>query len=276
MKYTNLLWMMLFFFLFSSVSAADCKRVLKVGWEYWPPYQYIDKQGELLGLDVELLKAIANEASCEIQFYEVPWKRHLLQVQSGKLDIAMGASFEKVRAQYAFFSAPTRQERVSLVVLKSRASNFGLKSLADISRSDFNLGITRGYYYGEEFKQLMNRPTFRTHVESMHSDQINYHKLFLGRIDGFLVDPVSMAHQYSMLPRAKPLSLLFDVNRAPVHLMFSKASTNETILDLFNTALQSIKDAGTYQAITDKYLSIDKPSIDKTISVAYATSYPPN
>jgi polar amino acid transport system substrate-binding protein len=261
MKYTTGKWLFIgFLSLSTAYAAAECKRPLKAGWEYWPPYQYLNKQDELDGLDIELLKAIAKEADCTIHFYERPWKRHLLQIQRGQIDLAMGASFDKARSDYAYFSQATRQERVSLIVLESQVKNYHITSLSEITQIEFNLGATRGYYYGEEYKKLMNQAAFKTHVEEMHNDQINYNKLFLGRINGFLADPISMIHQLSSLQEKKPLSLLFDVNNADVHLMFSKKSIDQDTVGRFDAALERIRASGEYKKIMDKYLSLDDAS----------------
>lgn len=238
-------------------SLAECSRPLKVGWEHWPPYQYVDKDRELIGLDVELLLAVAEEANCTLHFFELPWKRHLRQIEHGDIDLAMGASYDDARAEYAYFGAPFRKERVSLITLKSNADKHQIASLADIRNKKLNLGVTLGYYYGEEYKELMLDPEFKARVDELHTDQLNFIKLFRERLDAMLVDPVSIPHQLSTLQESTSVEVLFDVYSADVHLMFSKSSLDQKTVEHFNKALDRVKASGTYDKIMDRYLKLN-------------------
>lgn len=238
-------------------SFAECSRPLKVGWEHWPPYQYVDKDRELIGLDVELLLAVAEEANCTIHFFELPWKRHLRQIEHGDIDLAMGASYDAARAEYAYFSEPIRKERVSLITLKENAEKHQISSLADIRDKNLNLGVTLGYYYGEEFKSLMLEPDFKARVDELHTDQLNFIKLFRDRLDAMLVDPVSIPDQLANLQESKAVAVLFDVYSADVHLMFSKSSLDQKTVEHFNKALGRVKASGTYDKIMDRYLKLN-------------------
>lgn len=259
MKYYSLL--VVIGILISNVAvSADCEHPLKAGWEHWPPYQYINDENELAGLDIELLKAIAKEAGCTVQLYEIPWKRHLLQIKSGQIDIALGASYEKSRAEYAHFSIPLRPERMSLFVLKNKAKQYHIKNLTEISEAKFSLGTTLGYYYGEEYKNLMNKAAFKSQVQELHTDKLNYAKLFHERIDGFIADPISTTHQVSNLKNTRPLSILFDVHNDDVHLMLSKKSIDISIVEKINRAMKALQKSGRYKKIVDSYLKANSKS----------------
>ena len=44
-----------------------CK--LSVGWDPWEPYQYADTDGEIRGLDIEILELLAADAGCDVQVH---------------------------------------------------------------------------------------------------------------------------------------------------------------------------------------------------------------
>jgi polar amino acid transport system substrate-binding protein len=79
---------------------------LSVGWELWYPYQYYNKSRQLVGLDIDSFNAIMVEAKLNFTTAEIPWKTHLHFIRTGKMDLAMGASWSKNREEFAYFSAP--------------------------------------------------------------------------------------------------------------------------------------------------------------------------
>lgn len=127
---------------------------LEVGWELWYPYQFRDQHGKLIGLDIEIFDQICQQANVQVNLTELPWKRHLLFVKSGKMDLAMGASKTDERMEYAWFTQAYRQETIKLFVKRERASQIKIKQLTDIINSDYLIGIEGGYFYGDEFAQL--------------------------------------------------------------------------------------------------------------------------
>jgi polar amino acid transport system substrate-binding protein len=104
---------------------------LSVGWELWYPYQYHNKQNELVGLDIETFNAIMAQAKLKFTSAEILWKTHLQFIKTGKMDMAMGASKNDDREQYAYLSLPYRQETVKLFIKKGNSVKTELTSLSD-------------------------------------------------------------------------------------------------------------------------------------------------
>lgn len=237
----------------TSFVLASCKKPLSVGWEYWPPYQYVNTERALVGLDIELASAVAEVAQCKIKFYEIPWKRHLLEIEQGRIDVALAASYDEERAEYANFSDPVRNESVSLFILPDNKKYHKNSNLEDLLKNKFKLGVTLGYHYGKAFDALMKNETYVKHIEETHTDQLNFMKLFRGRLDGILADPISVPYQLSLMHEARQLTRAFDIYKADVHFMFSKKSVSRDTLDLFNQALKQIKSNGVYDEILGRY-----------------------
>lgn len=119
-----------------------------------------DADQQLTGLDIELITAIASGAGTELHFEKIPWKRQLEYLKNGEVHLAMGASKTRGREEYAYYSAPYRTETIELYVRKGESSLFNFTSLEDIIGKPFQLGISRGYYYGKKFAKLTDeKPT---------------------------------------------------------------------------------------------------------------------
>ncbi|ODN42191.1 substrate-binding periplasmic protein [Piscirickettsia litoralis] len=76
--FKKIIYILLYFILTLTSFANPCdNKILKVGWEDWPPYQYRDQNNQITGLDIELIQHLAKAANCKIKLIERPWKRQL-------------------------------------------------------------------------------------------------------------------------------------------------------------------------------------------------------
>ena len=233
---------------------AESSCLLRMGWEQWKPYQYIDENNQLTGVDIELVGAIVTNMGCDIEFVELPWKRHLVEVEKGKTDIAAGASMTAERQEWAYFTQAYREETRVLFVLKGTSETYQLNSLADIIGT-FRLGVNSGAYNGEEFAQLIEQAEFKKHVEVVNDEVQNHDKLIGKRINGFIADVLSGTN------RLRERNLQDNVEVHPVHIhsdnvyvMFSKQSTTPELVETFNKSLALLKENGVYDGILKKYV----------------------
>jgi len=239
-----------------AVAGAECEKPFSLGWEPWAPYQFLDDKKQLTGLDIELVTAIVKKIGCNITHKNVQWKRHLKELEQGRIDLASGASKTPEREVYAFFSDAYRNEYISLYVRKGESNKYDVKSLKDILKTPFILGVTRGYYYGEEFANLLKNPQFIRRLQYVKNDEQHYDKLVKNRIDGFLPD------HFTAQDKIKEKDLIGKIERHPmpiiltgdIFVMLSKKSLSPAIVKDFNNGLNQIKDDGTYRKILDKYL----------------------
>ncbi|MFT6903213.1 MAG: polar amino acid transport system substrate-binding protein, partial [Colwellia sp.] len=139
-------------------------RDFAVGWELWYPYQYHNKKQELVGLDFDIFNAIIKESNFKVTFTELPWKRHLQYIKTGKIDMAMGASYTLEREESAYFSLPYRIEKVNLFVKKGMVSKIKLDTLGDLANSNYMIGVEGGYYYGKEYQKLITTKAFYSQI----------------------------------------------------------------------------------------------------------------
>lgn len=233
----------------------ECAKPYSVGWESWEPYQFQNEAKELKGLDVELISAIASNANCSVKFVELPWKRHLTELEAGVVDLAGGASKTPEREVFANFSSAYRKETAVMYVRKGESDKFKFKKLFDLSGTQFRLGITREYFYGDEFDKLSKDTAFKSLLQEVQSDALNYPKLMKGRIDGFLADPVAAA---AALKKEGLLDKI-EVHPMPIYendifVMLSKKSVNQESFQSFEKSLTELKKQGKLAQIINKYL----------------------
>ncbi len=236
------------------IHANLCERGVTLGWEEWKPYQYQNADGSLAGLDIELVRAVFSHMKCHLVFEEIPWKRHLNLLEKGFVGLAAGASFIEERAKYAWFSEPVRNETVHLLVRQTNADKFEITNLADLEALKFRLGVTIGYYYGEDFKKVMTRPVFSKNVIEVTSSKQLYKMLLKDRVDGILADPVSAYAELRKTNQTGEVRNILTVFENPVYVMFSKKSIRPEFVELFNRSLHHLKSSGEFDRILDRYL----------------------
>jgi polar amino acid transport system substrate-binding protein len=239
-----------------SASAAEESCALRVGWEPYAPYTYADEAGEVTGADIELIRALADEVGCALEFAELPWARILREVESGTLDVSTSTSWTPERTEWAWFSEPYRETEMAIYVRRGEVERFDLQSLADIAAQKFRLGVITDYYYGDEYQALTADPRSDPWIDGATDYATNIRKLSSGRIDGYLVEDVEV-----MEAELARLGLTEEVARYPLPIkgeqlrfMFSRKTVDEAIVAAFDKALERMRADGRLAAITSKYL----------------------
>ena len=248
--------MVLFLISLGSVSSAQNTKKLLIGWDPWEPYQYEDNNGNVTGLDIDLVSAILKNMNYFVSFTfeKMPWKRHLNEVEKGTVDIALGACKIAEREEYAYFSKPYRPESVVLYIRKEDINKYSFTNLSDIIGTSFNLGVTRGYYYGEDFDKLINNPDFIKQIYENTFEEHNYKMLIANRIDGFLSDPVTATAGLKKEGVLDQVAILIPVYADDVYIMFSKKTISPQFVAAFNSSLDELKTNGSFDKILTEYL----------------------
>jgi len=248
-------YLFLFIVLLSFQVIAKQLAPISVGWEIWYPYQYQDSNNQLKGLDVLILNAIAEQTSANLDYIKLPWKRHLMYLQKGEVNIAMGSSRSREREEYAYFTDAYRVEEVRLFVIKGKENEIELNTLTDVIGSNYIVGIERGYFYGDEFKTLSEHPTFKSHFNEVTDLSQNIQMLLKGHIDGLLADPVAMntyIEMFNLQGKFSQHSLY--IYQADIYFMLSKNSMSLEDVTQFNHAIAALKKSGKIKKIIEDNL----------------------
>lgn len=237
-------------------------RTLRCGWYPWDPYQLLDPEAEiplLTGLDVKLVRAIFKDAGYGVDFDEVSWAQHQVDLREGRRDIAAGTFMTPERAAYAWFSEPYRTETDVLFLRAGEGGRLPARTLDQLLRQltarRFRVGIVDGYNYGPVMMAWIADPANRDLVVSSGNDYDNLVRLLERRIDGFLADRLSGA----TMAWRKDLQSRLEEHPVPVfygelRVMFSRRTTSLKDVEAFNQSLARLRDSGAYHQIVREYL----------------------
>jgi polar amino acid transport system substrate-binding protein len=109
----RLTFQLFIFVLLASLVLAACgggqKSVVRVATDAtWPPFEYVDDTSkDIVGFDIDLMKAIAEEAGLTIEYSNVPWDSLLAGMAQCQYDAAISAmTITPERAEQFAFSDP--------------------------------------------------------------------------------------------------------------------------------------------------------------------------
>jgi len=183
-----------------SVFLAGCaeekKNKIVVGTDAtFPPFEFVDENGEITGFDIEMTKKILTDLGYEVEIKDMGFDQLIGALQSGIIDvIAAGMTITEERLQQISFSIPYYTSDQSVLVKSD--STLTLSDYSDFS--NLKLGAqtgTTGALWVEE--HLMNMTWLQEQnidydlnvtLESYGSYTDAVLDLKIGRIDAVIVD----------------------------------------------------------------------------------------
>ena len=142
----------------SAVFAQEkCRMAAGFGIE--APYHFPNEQGKIIGIDADILRIVLADLGCALVYRERPWKRTLVQIKDGDLDVTLGASFKEERAKFAHYSVPYRGQ--PHVLFEDKAPGSGAATLVAFLKSGRSLGVVLGWHYTNKIRALLDDPVYR-------------------------------------------------------------------------------------------------------------------
>jgi polar amino acid transport system substrate-binding protein len=128
---------------------------LVIGLEDYAPYEYVNQEGEIVGLGIDLMKEAFSrmgygESSYEFAVY--PWSRIMELGEKGELDIIIDAFYTDARNEKFDYSEEVYVEAQYFFITRDPDLTYDGKSF---SKEVKTIGIIRGYQYGEKIKSFL-------------------------------------------------------------------------------------------------------------------------
>lgn len=235
---------------------AECE--LMMGWDPWEPYQYVNAVGEVTGLDIEIARAVATEAGCELEVKQDNWMNLLQDIREGEIDLVAGATRTPEREDSAWFTTPYRTESFLVYVRNENLDECReTGSLQALLESGKRIGTVADYYYGGVVAELQEKPELSRQLQDSPISELNYTYLLDQRIDGFIEDPFVAA----AIIRGRGLhdaiaECPIVVHSGDVSFMLSRAGVEEETFQLFDAALRELQADGDLEEILNRYRDV--------------------
>ncbi|TDR80216.1 amino acid ABC transporter substrate-binding protein [Paludibacterium purpuratum] len=220
--------------------------VLKIGTEGdYPPFTYHDAAGQLVGFDVELAQAVAQQLGVKAQFVEGRWDGLIAGLDVARYDVVVNeVSISAARQAKYDFSQPYIVSRAALIV---RNDNTSIKSFADLKGKKSPNSLTSNFakLAKDNGAEVIPVQGFNESVEFLVS----------GRADATINDSLSFLDFKRHQPTAPLKAVAYEQHAESAGIVLRKG--NPGLLDAVNRALAQIRADGTYRRISLKYFGQD-------------------
>jgi polar amino acid transport system substrate-binding protein len=119
------------------------RGVLKVGLDIFVPWSFKDKDGNLVGFEVDVATKLAEDMGVEVEFIPTEWSGIIPALLTGKFDVIIGGmGITTERALKVNYSIPYEYSGMDCVV--SRAMLPGANSLEDLNKENIIIAVRMG------------------------------------------------------------------------------------------------------------------------------------
>lgn len=232
----------------SSEAASTSDKVWVIATDtVFKPFEYTDASGSFVGIDVDLLAAIAEDQGFQYELMSLGWDAAIAACQAGQADgMIAGASITEERKSSGWtFSDGYYTATQSMTV----AADSDIAGFEDLSGKDVAVKIgTQGAAYAESLKD-----EYGFNIVSFEDSPTMYQAVLGGQCAACFEDTPIM--QASIKDGGLALKVLENTANEGGDYGFAIFNTdNQELLDLFNAGLADIKANGTYDEILAKYL----------------------
>ncbi|RKQ33904.1 glutamine ABC transporter substrate-binding protein [Oceanobacillus halophilus] len=207
------------------------------------PFEFQDENGEYTGFDIELIKAISEEAGFEIELETTNFDGIIPGLQTGQFDIAIaGISITEERKQVIDYSDPYYESGLHIGVA---ADNDEIQGLEDLEGKTVatRLGSTSSAFIKENIESA-------TPNEYEQLDQA-YLAVENGSADAILYDAPNVSYYIKTAGEGK-LKVVGDLYQAENYgIAITKGK--EELVTAINDALASLKENGKYDEIYEEW-----------------------
>lgn len=225
---------------------------IKIGGDnYFPPFEYVDSNGNYKGFNVDITRAVALETGMDIEFVPMTWHEVSTALISGDIDVAQGMKYSKKREKTYMFSHPYVETSLTIFVNKNSATIISLEDL-----KNKKVAIQQNDIANSLVESWMNVTVIETEnqteaLELLVNDEVD---AYLGNR---LVGLYSIQNQgYQNL--VKMTGGLINAE----NYGFAMNKKNIELMNEFNEGLEIIKRNGTYDKIYSKWFGDEvKPPI---------------
>lgn len=220
------------------------KKVIIVGGNSaYPPYEFLDKDGNPAGFLVELTRAIAEEQGFEviIELGE-SWADMRKALETGEVDILQGISYSEEREKILDFSPPHSFVSHSIFAYEKARPVHSLDELKGKDVILLGRGIMHDYFIHAGIQS--NIIPMRTIADAVKL-------LSTGKYDYAVLATMPANHIISNLKIKNIKTVVKGVETKKYCYAVKKG--NHTVLALFNEGMEQMRRTGRYRALQDKW-----------------------
>ena len=210
----------------------------------FPPYEYVDDNGKIVGIDAEIAQAIADKLGMKLEIKDMEFDSLIPAVKSKSIDLVLaGMTVNEERKQSVNFS-DSYSTGVQVVIVKE---NSEIKTVDDLKGKKIGVqaGTTGDAYCSDDFGE--------ENVKQFSNGSLAVAALANGQVDCVVIDNEPAKNYVAANSGLK----ILDTEYVTEDYAIAISKDNDDLLKKVNDALEELKDDGTVGKIVGKYIKAE-------------------
>ncbi|MGM0432087.1 MAG: ABC transporter substrate-binding protein [Spirochaetota bacterium] len=210
----------------------------------YPPFNYMEEDGDVIGFDVDVAQEIADRMDMELDYVTTAWDGIIEGLRAKRYNGILGSmGITAEREKRVNFTDPYYYSGPQLIVRKD--SNIS-------GPEDLTADSTIGLVTGTTFEEDAN--TLGVQVKLYEDDNQTLIELLNGRIDGVLTDRIVGLNAIASLSGGEDLTLVGSVLRTE-RMGVALHQDDTQLLEEINGILDDMRADGTLTAISERWFN---------------------
>lgn len=225
-----------------------------IGIEDYAPYEFVNEEGNIAGIGVETIKEALLRQGYSYSNIEIvvrPWARLMEMGNRGEIDMILDAFDTEERRQiYDYSEEVYGRYAFSFIGLKEAGISYENNKF---SKPINTIGIVRGYAYGEDVFNLLEKLSITVHEVATTDELIE--AMFQGRFD-VIIEAEEFVKFYL---KQHEVNKEIDILGEPLvyhnsYVIYPKSRKNEALREAIDEVVKNLNVDGTVEKIRNYYL----------------------
>lgn len=206
---------------------------INVGMSAFVPWAMRDKNGELIGFEIDVAKKVAEDMGVEVNFVPTAWDGIIPALIAGKFDIIIGGmSVTTKRNLTVNFTRPYARTGYIVIANSKLAEEKGIAGLDDLNREDITIASRRG----STGAVAMNRHFPKARKIYFDDDILGVQEVANGKIEASSSTPPKAAFEIER--RGDVIRVVSHQQLSPTREAFALRKGDPDALNFFNNWIQ--------------------------------------
>ncbi len=223
-------------------AAAQSFRVIT---EEFPPYNYTEKDGRIVGISTEIVRSILERIGYSDDIEVMSWTDGYRLIQEEDNIILFSTTRSPIREDLFKWVGPLVPN--NLVFFSRKGTGPSIRNLEDARKVD-RIGV-----YKDDYGELLLKQKGFTNLDAELENRMNVPKLLNGTIDLWIANELTGKYLAGLYGARSDIEKVLDVQKDYMYIAFSK-STPDPIIENWQDTLDAVKSDGTYAQIFSQWI----------------------
>ena len=211
----------------------------------WPPLEYVDENGEIVGFEIDLIKAMSEISGVPMDYVNTSWDTIFAGLANGQYDaIASGVTVTEERKQTIDFSTTIYQVTQSILTKKE---NSGLSTVESLFGKTVGVQMgTTGHIAMEEYPEIT--------IKAYEDIALAIEDMINGNCDAVVCDSV-IASDYVLANESYKdlLTVTGTASDTIEDIAIAVEKGNTELLDIINSSIETMRQNGQLDELYAKW-----------------------